>query len=588
MSQMRKRSKVWDSFNVDGDKACCKLCRTVVRHSGGTSNLINHLRIHEVKKELKTEEIIETSENVEEMPQNIEELVEVYETDESGMKFEVFDNNPSDLPVETVNVETACRICLCDVKSILHFGIDEVARSCNNLTYAEIFTEFSGYDIISQEPQYFCAKCTKKLVSFYELKQRCNETQEILEEWIKNEQEMLQAEDVLAVSEEKIEETPTESNIDYIIEEVEDEDQLFNEPQSVDVEYEQVENLNEASKNSIFRVPDNVQVLEECHDCEICNISYRTRRALRVHYRQTHPELRNIDCPHCEIQQFPIFLEDHVARCKKANVPSPCEICGVVIKRVNMTRHRIACRISSRHPAEKPFQCDICGVRTVAKYGLVKHMQIQHLNRRLRCKICFAEFKTPSVYSAHLRKYHPEKKPPLRCKICDFQTTEASVLRRHHLYHTGEKRHKCETCGREFRAKDVLRDHMTTHSDERPFPCETCQSRFKTRKALGVHMKTHRAHEYECPKCKRTYLTNQQMRIHVKRVHPDYELPPKGTIFNKNWRIKKAREEIKEMAVKEGFDASVVDNIMIEEPPSIDQKIYIRTNYSTVGLIEEL
>lgn len=122
---------------------------------------------------------------------------------------------------------------------------------------------------------------------------------------------------------------------------------------------------------------------------------------------------------------------------------------------------------------------------------------------------------------------------------------------------------------------------MTTHSDERPFPCAECKSSFKTKKALGVHMRTHREHEYECPKCSRNYLTNQQMRNHVKKMHPDYELPPKGTIFNKNWRLRKAREEINELKIK-GFDTSIIE----QELPSIESKMYVRTNYSNVELIE--
>lgn len=410
----------------------------------------------------------------------------------------------------------------------------------------------------------------------YELKQKCIETQNVLEEWVKNEEE----EEEMAHEDNKLKETDLEEDLDYIVEVLQEEPTVEAEP--MDVKYEELEAL----KNTTKKAQTRSFIEQERYDCDICPSYYRTKRGLRDHYRATHSNEKTKVCPYCKTKHFSIFFDDHIQHCKKANVPSVCPICGVMINHKYILRHIEAHKSGGN--TDKPYKCDICGVRTMAKCGLVKHMQVQHLDYRIRCEVCFTEFKTPSVLSSHIRKYHPEIKSPLKCKLCDFQTTDASVLRRHHFYHTGEKRHKCGICGREFRAKDVLRDHMTTHSDERPFPCSNCQSAFKTKKALGVHMKTHRAHEYECPVCQKSYLTNQQMRNHVKKSHPEYEMPPPGTIFNKNWRIRKAREEMKEMALKEGLDTSVVESLVIVEPPPIETNMYFRTNYADVERIEEI
>lgn len=429
------------------------------------------------------------------------------------------------------------------------------------------------------EPQVFCAGCANKLKMTHLLKQKCVETQSVLEEFLKNEER----EASLPELENELKEEP---EIDYLIEEVDDEMNFDREP-TPEIKYEELEVLEETPKTSQDRDSD---INRGRYECIRCPAFYRTRRGLRDHYQNVHPDDKIHECPHCKNKFFSFFIDEHIQTCKKAKTPSVCPVCGIIVAKKHISRHIESHKFSNkdRFDSEKPFQCDICGVRTVAKCGLVSHMQVQHLNHRVRCEVCFTEFKTPSVLSSHIRKYHPEKKSPLKCKFCEFTATDASVMRRHHLYHTGKKRHKCEECGREFRAKDVLRDHMTTHSDERPFPCTVCKSSFKTRKALGVHMKTHRAHEYECPVCQKTYLTNQQMRNHVKRAHPDYELPPPGTIFNKNWRIRKAREEMKEMAIKEGVDTAVVESIVIEEPPPIETKMYIRTNYVNVDRIEEI
>lgn len=65
----RKRSKVWDKFRDDGKLAVCKICNQVIRHSGSTSNLINHLRVHEMKQEIlkPKKEPIQTTEDLNEM-----------------------------------------------------------------------------------------------------------------------------------------------------------------------------------------------------------------------------------------------------------------------------------------------------------------------------------------------------------------------------------------------------------------------------------------------------------------------------------------------------------------------------------------
>lgn len=78
-----------------------------------------------------------------------------------------------------------------------------------------------------------------------------------------------------------------------------------------------------------------------------------------------------------------------------------------------------------------------------------------------------------------------------------------------------------------------LQTHEATHSDVRNFVCDNCGKRFKTKKNLYAHKKVHVPHEYECLVCGRAFLTNQMMRNHVTKTHPDFELPPLGTVLNK-------------------------------------------------------
>lgn len=430
------------------------------------------------------------------------------------------------------------------------------------------------------EPQHFCADCSKKLILFHELKEICIETQKTLEDWVKNEK--IIEEEVI----ESINETKNEEDLDYLIEEV---DEIIENPHEMKSE-PKFTDLEVLDNKTVAPSPVQNDSYTEKFECGHCRSYYYSKKGLKAHYRSLHPELRTAECFYCNNKFYPPFLESHIENCKKAGtVASVCPICGVLTNRAHVSRHIEASKLLNGETTfhEKPFECDICGTRTTAKSGMVSHMLIKHLKHRFRCEVCDADFKTPSVLTSHMRKYHPERKSPLKCKFCDFTTSDASSMHRHVAYHTGKKRHKCEVCGREFIAKDVWRDHMAIHSDARPFPCETCKSAFKTKKALGVHMKTHREHEYECPVCRKTFLTNQQMRNHVKKTHPTYELPPKGTIFNKNWRIRKAKDELKELAIKEGVDTAVVESIVIAEPPAIEEKMYFRSNKVNLERFEE-
>lgn len=233
---------------------------------------------------------------------------------------------------------------------------------------------------------------------------------------------------------------------------------------------------------------------------------------------------------------------------------------------------------SQTHFIEKPFECDICGAQTSTKTGIGCHIKTKHFDFNLKCKYCNSQYRSRIVLNAHIRRVHPEMKSPLKCQYCDYTTPNFPNLFRHRLTHTRKKLHKCIKCGREFVTKDNLKTHEATHSDERPFSCVICKSTFKTKKSLGVHMKSHRDPDYECLVCRRGFLTNQLMRNHVVRLHPEFDLPPPGTILNKTWRIKKATQELKESVVRLGFDPEMIKSVIIDESYLNSSKKYLRKN----------
>lgn len=256
-------------------------------------------------------------------------------------------------------------------------------------------------------------------------------------------------------------------------------------------------------------------------------------------------------------------------------IPYAKSDCGIKSFKIDTSTTNV---VEDNHGIDKPFQCEICGARASTKRGIGTHIKTQHLNFNLQCKYCISKYRSRIVLNSHIRRVHPEMKSPLKCEYCEYITPNFPNLFRHRLTHTREKLHKCTKCDRHFVTKDNLKTHEATHSDERPISCVICNSSFKTKKSLGVHMKIHREPDYECPVCRRGFLTNQLMRNHVARLHPEFILPPPGTILNKTWRIKKATRELKENVVRFGFDPEMIKSVTIDESYLNSSKKYMRMN----------
>jgi hypothetical protein len=75
--------------------------------------------------------------------------------------------------------------------------------------------------------------------------------------------------------------------------------------------------------------------------------------------------------------------------------------------------------------------------------------------------------------------------------------------------------------------------------------CDVCHKEFKSKKYLRQHYVLHTGEKnYDCPVCTLEFAQNHVMRSHLKKIHPEYKLPPKGTITSK-----KALQRLAEEAV---------------------------------------
>lgn len=429
---------------------------------------------------------------------------------------------------------SVCRICFCKIEEDYLELI---------LVYQEKLLYVAGVNLLEDQSHYICNHCVKELEISYNFKKKCEQAEKLLvEEKIKIDTEI----------KENVEAIPIE-----IVEEEFEEDEPDNISLSELVDPSENQDLSVA-KSKKARKAARARNIE----CEMCDKKYLHFDSLKVHYRREHKNKKSYSCDRCQRQFFiRKQLEDHKSQCPKlANDPSkplpinePAKIdgeslsfcchCGKTMGTRYLSKH-----IHDIHTVRKDeipdLICDLCGEKYKTRNGILDHMRRRHLFSEYQCHFCREIFTSYGIRRNHEIHFHTFKYK-YECQICSHKFIVNRDFRKHMITHTGEKNYLCTICGKRLSRKSVLDLHMATHTDIRPFSCNTCTASFKTRKALRVHQNVHEERKYECPVCQQRFLVNQACRQHVIKRHPDYKLPPPGTIVNK-----KALKRIEEISAK--------------------------------------
>lgn len=394
---------------------------------------------------------------------------------------------------------SSCRVCLCFIKD------NKLEQDCNDNAEVKpqenlikfFFEKSTSFKILPDEPQTCCSFCYGELMQSLRFMEKCERTQRVLESARK---EVFNGIDG---------ESETVSLRDY--------------SQILDIELNEGTTVKEewgdflASKTLKIRSRNPISVKTEEMVMRKLK-TFKKPKVVKAHKSKpsetTDAKLLKVICPYCATLVKSSYLENH-------------------IKNVHM---------EPRHT----YICDICNTQLSSKKSVIRHMNHVHLKmQKYKCKICNTEFPNESLRKAHLLHIH-KVVPPKACPYCDYRAFTKAHITRHIQRHRGDRRFKCPTCSFAFVTLLQLQTHSAVHSDERNFECNECLKRFKTKKNLSAHKKCHLAYEYECGVCKRAFLTNQMMRNHVVKNHPEYELPPPGTILNKEAvkRMKNIEAEI--------------------------------------------
>lgn len=206
---------------------------------------------------------------------------------------------------------------------------------------------------------------------------------------------------------------------------------------------------------------------------------------------------------------------------------SLCPECGKIV--INLNLHR---QYHADVKEDEKHACDLCGKKYKRSYELLRHKRTHNDDKRYECKHCGEKFVLWLSRRNHMDREHTGERR-YECKICKEKFLTSNSYYRHLRGHTGEKPHKCKICNIRFTSKKSLDHHMPTHSDAKDFICEFCSKGFSRQKSLKVHLRIHNNEKnYICEVCSMSFIQNHLLRTHVTKLHPEFKLPPPGTIVS--------------------------------------------------------
>lgn len=484
--------------------------------------------------------------------------------------------------------ENHCLICLEKFKSGQSIYLDNRSFTVNK-SFREIYEIVISASTLTEGPQYICNVCSKDLIKTYQFIDKALSSRKVLEVtfgYVATDESttsnQLQVDFVQQKEEQVVEVLPANTSKGYIkfqqtafappkfevlrkvktenlyddgfehtehftIEsvesignecEVETSQDQYQQVVGYDLRDDSEWSVEALDENFLTNVTESQLASVDCEfTCRTCGFRSDLPRTYLTHVETVHFSDTMVECCLCAARFSNVrHFKSHFGRCPKRMRTYTgvweCPLCHDVV--YNLHGH-----IEVEHAAAKLYECDFCGKRIGTYRRMHLHMQHVHLgvNRCRRCNINF-----PRLYdlTKHNNTVHPKQ---FNCNVCSFTTQRRVNYNYHMKRHLGTKDAVCEKCSKAFVLKRDLYKHMQTHGEENRFQCDQCPKTFKTRHILNKHKSYHRDPQYECPVCQKPYRQLPTMRQHVQKEHPNYKLPPKGTVMAKLYLEEASKNE---------------------------------------------
>lgn len=195
--------------------------------------------------------------------------------------------------------------------------------------------------------------------------------------------------------------------------------------------------------------------------CSLCLSQFESHEKLTDHY-QLHDHPKPFFCSVCDLRfQTRGFLNQHLPRHSK-ETPYMCSFCQKGFKwKYGLNSHLMT------HSNEKKFLCDECGFSTVYAKTMRAH-KLTHTGELFRCSFpgCMHTCSRKENMKIHLSTHSNDK--PFVCEICGLKFTLNKSLKRHAMIHNEVGVVKtCPHCPFEALRTDNLKAHiLRQHGDK--------------------------------------------------------------------------------------------------------------------------
>nr|CAH7755042.1 unnamed protein product [Callosobruchus chinensis] len=298
--------------------------------------------------------------------------------------------------------------------------------------------------------------------------------------------------------------------------------------------------------------------------CQHCPAKFKNKMSLDDHIMKKHPDLiasvtsEILQCSHCAYKTtVKMYLNRHMLI--HSNGIAVFE--SIVCKHCNTSfrsSQGLDNHIIQKHPKfiasvkRKIHKCTHCTYKTIYKYHFREHM-LTHSSTECRhlitCQHCDTTYKTKKLLDDHVLKKHPDFVTSVagkiyNCLCCAYKTTVIQYFNRHLSSHSSDVSNVsvCDYCGAQFKRKRSLDDHIVKkHPDFsasvscKVHECPNCDYKTAQKIDLDRHILKHpeavSLHNLiSCKHCNMSFKSQQSLRNHIIRQHPDLMASVTGKI----------------------------------------------------------
>lgn len=231
-------------------------------------------------------------------------------------------------------------------------------------------------------------------------------------------------------------------------------------------------------------------------------------------------------CHICKEYSIPFYSQDdldtHILEAHATSQQTCYECQSVLESKFDLWSH-----LREAHPELPLFQCDICGELVQTTIKLAEHKALHaSIRQHFTCYTCGISFPSKVLRSKHYL-IHDTGRSHIYEECGDMFTNHSLLREHHHEAHTAHLKYECPQCKKRWLTPASLELHMASHSEDKPFKCTAAGCEFKSRLEVFVTRHYQSIHvakpgdSFPCQvaRCKKVFDTRFEYSFHQKQIH---------------------------------------------------------------------